>query len=259
VHPAWVNLDLVALVPGVIPHDLRRGLPFPDGAFDVVYSSHVMEHLTPEDALQLLREARRVMRLGGTLRLAVPDLQGIARAYLEALARAERGESGGDADHTWMVLELVDQMVRTKPGGAMAAFLQRKPFPNRDFVLGRFGREAEALWENGGRVRVRRTPNLKALIRRIRYAFASGAVGILAGRRALATFRDANFRTWGEVHRWMYDRYSLGRLMETAGFVEVHAVGPEESRVPGFPSYQLDSEGGRARKPDSLYMEGVKE
>jgi SAM-dependent methyltransferase len=41
-----------------------RGLPWPDGAFDVAHSSMVLHHLEPEDAVRFLRELRRVSRRG---------------------------------------------------------------------------------------------------------------------------------------------------------------------------------------------------
>ncbi len=41
-----------------------RGLPWPDGSFDVAHASLVLHHLSPADAVAFLRELRRVARLG---------------------------------------------------------------------------------------------------------------------------------------------------------------------------------------------------
>jgi SAM-dependent methyltransferase len=41
-----------------------RGLPYPDGAFDVAHASLVIHHLEPDDAVAFLRELRRVARAG---------------------------------------------------------------------------------------------------------------------------------------------------------------------------------------------------
>src|SRR5439155_15263636 len=60
-HPAWTNLDLQAR-PRVIQHDLRTRLPFPEGRFEAVYHSHVLEHLPRADGLRLLQECARVLR-----------------------------------------------------------------------------------------------------------------------------------------------------------------------------------------------------
>lgn len=41
-----------------------RGLPYPDGAFDVAHASLVVHHLEPDDAVAFLGELRRVARTG---------------------------------------------------------------------------------------------------------------------------------------------------------------------------------------------------
>lgn len=55
-------------------HDLGHSLPFPDASVDVVYSSHFLEHLFKPEARRLLAESRRVLKPGGVIRIAVPDL-----------------------------------------------------------------------------------------------------------------------------------------------------------------------------------------
>ena len=75
------------LDPDVVCWDLKRGIPFPDGTFDVVYHSHVLEHLGREDAPGFLRECRRVLRAGGSIRVVVPDLEQLARRYLDVVGR----------------------------------------------------------------------------------------------------------------------------------------------------------------------------
>lgn len=50
-----------------------RNLPFPDHAFDVVYSSNVLEHLRPSVLSALLAETARVLRPGGTAMHILPS------------------------------------------------------------------------------------------------------------------------------------------------------------------------------------------
>jgi predicted SAM-dependent methyltransferase len=57
-----------------IQHSIEYGLPFADNSGDFIYSSHLHEHLFRSDGQQLLREAFRVLRPGGILRICVPDL-----------------------------------------------------------------------------------------------------------------------------------------------------------------------------------------
>lgn len=64
--------------------DAERLSAFPDGSFTEVYGSHVLEHFDYKDGLMLaLREWRRVLVPGGTLRLSVPDLDGLAFLMLD--------------------------------------------------------------------------------------------------------------------------------------------------------------------------------
>lgn len=50
----------------------------PDGSVDAVWSSHNLEHLDAHEVPRALREFLRVLRPGGHLLLAVPDLQAVA-------------------------------------------------------------------------------------------------------------------------------------------------------------------------------------
>ena len=77
--------------------------------------------------------------------------------------------------------------------------------------------------------------------------------------RELTAEEQVQFRASGEVHRWMYDRWSLGRLLEECGFSDTRVCAASESRIPGFSAYLLDcEEDGSTRKPDSLFIEAQK-
>lgn len=62
---------------------LNASKPFrlPSESVDFVYTSHMLEHLPPADGLNCLRECRRVLKPGGVLRIAVPDLDKLVAAY----------------------------------------------------------------------------------------------------------------------------------------------------------------------------------
>lgn len=53
--------------------DATKRIPLPDRSVHVVYSSHTLEHLDPEDARLFLKEARRVLAPSGVVRIVVPD------------------------------------------------------------------------------------------------------------------------------------------------------------------------------------------
>jgi predicted SAM-dependent methyltransferase len=53
--------------------DATKRIPVPNASVQVVYSSHVFEHLDPLEAKRFLAETRRVLEPGGIIRLVVPD------------------------------------------------------------------------------------------------------------------------------------------------------------------------------------------
>lgn len=74
---------------GVVRHDVRTGLPYPEASVSHIYSSHMIEHLSRWRALTLVRECARVLVPGGVLRLATPDLGDAVDAYVQAREAGE--------------------------------------------------------------------------------------------------------------------------------------------------------------------------
>ncbi len=54
-----------------------------DGTADLIYASHVLEHFGRAEFLDVLREWHRVLKVGGVLRLSVPDFRACAKIYYE--------------------------------------------------------------------------------------------------------------------------------------------------------------------------------
>jgi predicted SAM-dependent methyltransferase/acetyltransferase-like isoleucine patch superfamily enzyme len=63
--------------------DLRHLSFLPDRSAALIYASHVLEHFGRHEFRKVLREWYRVLAVGGTLRLAVPDFAACARLYHE--------------------------------------------------------------------------------------------------------------------------------------------------------------------------------
>jgi SAM-dependent methyltransferase len=259
-HSDWVNVDLVPMSDSVIAYDVSKGLPFDDNQFDAVYHSHVLEHLDPDRGRELIVECRRVLRPGGTIRVVVPDLEQIAKLYLQTHedAWAERGRA---VDYQWMKLELLDQLVRQRSGGQMGRYIAGGDAANMDFVAQRLGHEmvlcdpepakrsaaADRWWQR-----------TKKAVAAFRHRMARRFVRWSLGSDAVEAFDEGMFRRQGEIHRWMYDRFSLRELFLDAGFERFEVCGAESSRIDGFASFELDSCDGEIRKPDSIFVEAVK-
>jgi len=54
---------------------------FDNESAELIYASHVLEYFKDEEAPKVLTEWHRVLQAGGTLRLAVPDFNGMVKAY----------------------------------------------------------------------------------------------------------------------------------------------------------------------------------
>lgn len=268
-NPDWINIDIVSTGGGVIAHDLRRGIPRPDGSCDVVYHSHLLEHLRRNDALLFMRECHRVLRGGGILRVATPDLERICRAYLDKLMAAMDGDMPSSHDYNWIMLEMYDQTVREQSGGEMLTYLRQDNIPNEAFVYARIGEEGRQLVQTL-RYPFQRILTVdylhrhwftlsKTLLRRL-YALYERIIGhVLLRREALRSLDIGRFRLSGEVHHWMYDRYSLSQLLQAAGFQDVTVQTETQSRIADWASFNLDTTSdGKVRKPDSLFMEAFK-
>lgn len=265
-HPDWENLDIYSSAPGVRACDLRKGIPYPNGYFDVVYHSHLLEHFPKQFAPVFLCECHRVVRSRGVIRVAVPDLETIARLYLQALEGAYKDSAESHDNYEWMMLEMYDQTVREKTCGECAEYLRQDPIPNWDFVFARWGMEAKSLLES---VRAQEIPSTNGRSRsRVAWRYVLHNPGKVLRSKLIKTIlgtedRDAlrlgRFRRGGEIHMWMYDAYSLGRLLGQAGFTDITRQTATESRIPNWKDYHLDSElTGSAYKPDSLYMEAIR-
>jgi SAM-dependent methyltransferase len=64
----WINIDITE--PCNVKADIREGLPFEDQFFNLIWASHILEHLP--DLRMIQRELARVMKLWGTLNVIVP-------------------------------------------------------------------------------------------------------------------------------------------------------------------------------------------
>jgi predicted SAM-dependent methyltransferase len=81
--PGFVNVDIAAMPHVDLVADVRRLEGVADGAAELVYASHVLEHFGRNEYMDVLREWHRVLKPGGILRLSVPDFAACAALYYE--------------------------------------------------------------------------------------------------------------------------------------------------------------------------------
>jgi len=76
----WLNTDLnynekVAFL------DAGKTFPLISDSFDAVYSEHLFEHLNLNQQINMLKESYRVLKKGGTLRIATPSIKFLFELY----------------------------------------------------------------------------------------------------------------------------------------------------------------------------------
>jgi predicted SAM-dependent methyltransferase len=260
-HCDWKNFDFYSNSEFVSAHNLLEGIPLPDTSADVVYHSHVLEHFPRGSAHAFLKECHRVLKPGGIIRIAIPDLHGIAQNYMRLFNELEHDplDEMRWADYDWIMLEMYDQTVRNYSGGAMAHYLRSGQVKNKDFVLQRCGEEVRPYFE--GRLPTpckRNLPPIRRLLSEIRHGNLREVLLRWLLGKEYQFLQLGRFRSQGEIHQWMYDRLSLGRMLANSGFIQTQVMTAFESNIPEWTSYELDGSDGKVRKPDSLFMEARK-
>jgi predicted SAM-dependent methyltransferase len=81
VAPGWINSDVKDTPEVDLVADIREGLPIATGSLDYVVSVHALPELGYAELPVALQELRRVLKPGGVLRLALPDLDRAIDAY----------------------------------------------------------------------------------------------------------------------------------------------------------------------------------
>ena len=79
----WLCTDLIPGKRGVVYLDATKKFPFKDNTFQYVFSEHMIEHVSHSQGLAMLKECFRVMKPGGCIRIATPDLKQVARLYTD--------------------------------------------------------------------------------------------------------------------------------------------------------------------------------
>jgi len=84
VDPRWDMMDMIQR-PGITyKHDARiRPWPIKDNQYQLVYMSHVLEHIPWFDTIDTLAEVLRILKPGGFVEIWVPNFELIVDAYLE--------------------------------------------------------------------------------------------------------------------------------------------------------------------------------
>jgi predicted SAM-dependent methyltransferase len=67
----------------MLNHDLVQGIPCSDGSLEVIYHSHMLEHLSYKDGMVFVENCFKALQPGGIMRVLVPDLELWIKNYVQ--------------------------------------------------------------------------------------------------------------------------------------------------------------------------------
>ena len=63
--------------------DLKNGIPLQDQSVDLIYSSHLLEHIPFKELISFLQECKRVLKKNGAFSVCVPNAGNYLNAYFK--------------------------------------------------------------------------------------------------------------------------------------------------------------------------------
>ena len=259
-HHFYENIDIEPIDRLAKKVNIIGRLPYNDSEFEFCYSSHLLEHLSKKHALDFLIEVKRVLRDGGICRIVVPDLERIVVSYLEVLSELKDGKTTNEYKYDWLLIEMFDQLIRVKSGGEMYHLIINSDKQLLEYISNRLGLEIleikkDPLQLNNSALKIFK--KIKFLILNTPDLLVYLIIFMIKGRNSANNYRISEFRSKGEIHKWMYDSFSLCRLMTNVGFKNVKSFSYTESYSDKFILNNLDTYNGFQRKRDSIYIEGI--
>lgn len=76
----WLNADFLDRA-GSVFMDATKKLELPDNSFEAVFSEHMIEHISYNDANFMIKEFYRILKPGGKIRINTPDLKFLIDLY----------------------------------------------------------------------------------------------------------------------------------------------------------------------------------
>lgn len=82
-NPGFINIDGNLFCRKDLWLDITLGLPFPECSIDIIFASHLLEHLSEKQVRKVLNECYRVLKPNGAARFVTPNLRKAIEAYVQ--------------------------------------------------------------------------------------------------------------------------------------------------------------------------------
>lgn len=77
----WLNVDIEPYGDRGVFMDATQTFPFDNNSFDYVFSEHMIEHISFDEGVFMVKECYRILKTGGTIRISTPDLNFLIDLY----------------------------------------------------------------------------------------------------------------------------------------------------------------------------------
>ena len=248
----WENCDFAPKNNAVKQVDILNGLPYKNNTFDLVYCSHYIEHIPKSSILNFLQECNRITKPNGLIRLVLPDFENIAKEYLHNISK------GNELFAEFNIVEMIDQCTRVKSGGEMIKYFRQSTNSQlQDYIKLRTGHESNLNQKTSSIFMKLRTANFKKVKYKVQAIYSRMLITLLP---TWFKVNHISLTETGEKHLWVYDFYTIKKILQDSGYFSVLRKNAYESSNPKFPIYPLDIDSNdKSRKGDlSMYVEAVK-
>ena len=256
---SWTNVDFTSHSPSIKKANILDGLPYDDNSFDVVYSSHFIEHI-PEGKIEFFfNDIYRILKPQGLIRLVTPDLEFLNNEYKINYDKKAFKKANFITSLT------IDQCVRSVPGWKlkkdMDNFYNSNDIEMIDYIKLLIGPEAFEYIDSNDNTfiekvfsRIKKDPrfifNILVMIRVKIFSFFLPK-----------SFRELNLSSAsiGEKHMWLYDFNSISELLKNSSFIDIKRTNFNESNYHNYIFSKLDIKNSLPRKGiHQLFVEALK-
>ena len=111
----WLNTDLEPVNDSVLYLNALEPFPFEEKTFDYIFTEHMIEHITYKDGLYMLGQCFRVLKPGGRIRVATPDVKRIAGLLDENKNAQQTAYLAWSSDHLGLYSGEKTEFQRRRP------------------------------------------------------------------------------------------------------------------------------------------------
>jgi predicted SAM-dependent methyltransferase len=117
--PGWLGTDIAPASSGILCMDATKPFPVPDQSFNYIFCEHMIEHISWSNGASMLKECYRILKPGGKIRIATPDLGVLLQLYCNEVS------PDGDNYIRWITDNFIDNGTLYRP-----AFVINNAFHN---------------------------------------------------------------------------------------------------------------------------------